>query len=107
MEAILNWANEREIPSKNEQANSSIDHTFGTHRFMPGEEDGLRDRFLDDLYSIRHTGAVTRRQTCDARAPRRAGLPIARRRRRANAFYEGTGIRIRELPIALGKPLAS
>jgi len=28
MEAIPNCANEREIPSKNEQANSSNDHTF-------------------------------------------------------------------------------
>jgi hypothetical protein len=96
MEAIPNCASEREIPSKNGQANSPIDRMFGTHRFVPGEEDGLRDRFLDDLHSVRHIGAVTRRQTCDARAPRPAVRAIARRRRRANAFYEATGIRVRE-----------
>src|SRR5215813_4005550 len=65
-------------------------------RFVPGEEDGLRDRFLDDLHSVRHIDAVTRRQTCDARAPRPAVRAIGRWRRRANAFYEATGIRVRE-----------
>ncbi len=49
MEAILNWANDKENSSKNEQARSSIDHTFGTDRLMSGEEDGLRDDFLDDV----------------------------------------------------------
>jgi hypothetical protein len=61
MEAIPNYANEREIPSKNEQANSSIDHRFGTDRFVRGEEDGLRDDFLDDVHSVRPIGAACRR----------------------------------------------
>jgi len=106
MEAIPNYANEREIPSKNEQANSSIDHRFGTDRFVHGEEDGLRDDFLDDVHSVRHFGAASRRQTCHACAPQPAVRAIARRRRRANAFYEATGIRVCELPIALDRPLA-
>jgi len=33
MEAIPNCANEREILSKNEQANSSSDHTFAADTF--------------------------------------------------------------------------
>ena len=33
MEAIPNCANERKIPSKNEQANSSNDHKFAVDRF--------------------------------------------------------------------------
>jgi len=108
MEAIPNCANERKIPSKNEQANSSNDHTFAVDTFScPGEEDGLRDRFLDDGHSLRPIGAASRRRTCDACAPQPAVRAIARRRRRANAFYEAIGIRIRELPIALDKPLAS
>jgi len=108
MEPILNWTNDNENPSKNEQTRSSIDHTFSTDRFMSGEEDGLRDDFLDDVHSVRHIGAVTRRQTCDARAPRPAVRAIGRRRRRiADAFYEVTGIRVRELPIALDRSLAS
>jgi hypothetical protein len=61
MKAILNWAKDKENSSKNEQANSFIDHTFGTDRFVPGEEDGLRDDFLDDVHSVRHIGAVSRR----------------------------------------------
>jgi hypothetical protein len=66
MEAILNWTKDKENSSKNEQANSSTDHTFGTDRFMSGEEDGLRDDFLDGVYSVRHIGAVSRRQTRQA-----------------------------------------
>jgi hypothetical protein len=83
MEAILNWANDKENSSKNEQARSSIDHTL---RFMSGEEDGLRDDFLDDVHSVRPIGAASRRQTCHACAPQPAVRAIARRRRRANAF---------------------
>jgi hypothetical protein len=48
MEAILNRANDKQNSSKNEQTRSAIDHTFGADRFMSGEEDGLRDDFLDD-----------------------------------------------------------
>jgi hypothetical protein len=79
---------DKENSSKNEQANSSIDHKFGTDRFMPGEEDGLRDDFLDDLHSVRHIGAVSRRQICHACAPQPAVRAIVRRRWRiTNAFY--------------------
>jgi hypothetical protein len=35
MGAILNWAKDKENSSKNEQTRSSIDHMFGTDRFMP------------------------------------------------------------------------
>src|SRR6266567_9579346 len=86
MEAILNWTKDKENSSKNEQANSSTDHTFGTDRFMSGQEDGLRDDFLDDVHSVRPIGAASRRQTCHACAPQPAVRAIARRRRRANAF---------------------
>jgi hypothetical protein len=85
MEAIPNYANEREIPSKNEQANSSIDHRFGTDRFVRGEEDGLRDDFLGGVPSIRHIAALSRRQICHACARQPAVRAIARRRRIANA----------------------
>ncbi|MBV8110569.1 MAG: hypothetical protein JO012_12465 [Hyphomicrobiales bacterium] len=66
MGAILNWAEDKENSSKNEQARSSIDHTFITDGFMLGEEDGLRDDFLDGVYSVGHIGAVARRQTRQA-----------------------------------------
>ncbi len=66
MEAILNWTKDKENSSKNEQARSSIDHTLDAHRFVLGEEDGLRDDFLDGIYSVRHIGAVSRRQTRQA-----------------------------------------
>jgi hypothetical protein len=59
-------SNDKENSSKNEQARSSIDHTLDTDRFMLGEEDGLRDDFLDGVYSVRHIGAVSRRQTRQA-----------------------------------------
>jgi hypothetical protein len=62
MGAILNWAEDKENSSKNEQARPSIDHTFEIDRFMLGEEDGLLDDFLDGVYSVRHIGAVPRRQ---------------------------------------------
>jgi hypothetical protein len=84
MEAILNWANDKENSSKNEQARSSIDHTFGADRFMPGEENGLRDDFLGGVPSIRHIAAVSRRQTRQARARQPAVRAIARRPRIPN-----------------------
>ena len=64
MEAILKWAKDKENSSKNEQALSSIDHTFGTDRFMPG--DGLRDDFLGGVPSIRNIAALVGR--CAMRA---------------------------------------
>jgi hypothetical protein len=57
---------DKENSSKNEQARSSIDHTLDADRFVLGEEDGLRDDFLDGVYSVRHIGAVSRRQTRQA-----------------------------------------
>jgi hypothetical protein len=84
-EAILNWAKDKENSSKNEQARSSIDHKFGTDRFMPGEEDGLRDDFLGGVPSIRHIAALSRRQMRHACAQQPALQAIARRRRIANA----------------------
>ncbi len=80
MEAILNWANDKENSSKNEQARSSIDHTFGTDRLMSGEEDGLRDDFLDDVRSVRHIAAVSRRQIRHACARQPLVRAIAWRR---------------------------
>jgi len=66
MRAILSWAKGKENSSKNEQTCSSIDHTLDADRFVLGEEDGLRDDFLDGIYSVRHIGAVSRRQTRQA-----------------------------------------
>jgi hypothetical protein len=66
MEAILNWAKDKENSSKNEQARSSIDHTLDADCFVLGEKDGLRDDFLDGVYSVRHIAAVSRRQTRQA-----------------------------------------
>jgi hypothetical protein len=83
--AILNWAKDKENSSKNEQARSSIDHTFGTDRFMPGEEDGLRDDFLGGVPSVRHIAALSRRQIRHACARQPALRAIAQRRRIANA----------------------
>jgi hypothetical protein len=85
MEPILNWTNDNENPSKNEQTRSSIDHTFGTDRFMSGEEDGLRDDFLDDVRSVRHIAAVSRRQIRHACARQPTVRAISRRQRIANA----------------------
>jgi hypothetical protein len=84
-EAILNWAKDKENSSKNKQARSSIDHTFGTDRFIPGEEDGLRDDFLGGVPSIRNIAALSRRQIRHACARQPAVRAIARRRRIANA----------------------
>jgi hypothetical protein len=78
MEAILNWTKDKENSSKNEQANSSTDHTFGADRFMSGEEDGLRDDFLDDVHSVRRIAAVSRRQIRRARARQPLVRAIAR-----------------------------
>jgi hypothetical protein len=83
--AILNWAKDKEDSSKNEQARSSTDHTFGTDRFMPGEEDDLRDDFLGDVPSIRHIAAVSCRQIRDACARQPTVRAIAPRGRIANA----------------------
>jgi hypothetical protein len=104
MEAILNWAKDKENSSKNEQARSSIDHRFGTYRLVPGEEDGLRDNFLGDVCSVRHIGAVSRRQIRHPCARQPAVRASARRQRIANAL-EATGIRGRRLPITLDKAL--
>ena len=90
MEAILNWANDKENSSKNEQARSAIDHTFGTDRFMSGEEDGLRDDFLDDVHSVRHIAAISRRQIRHARAREPLVRAIARWRRRLHG-HEAPG----------------
>jgi hypothetical protein len=62
MGAILNWAEDKENSSKNEQARPSIDHTFEIDRFMLGEEDGLLDDLLGDVRSVHHIAAVPRRQ---------------------------------------------
>ena len=62
MGAILNWAEDKENSSKNEQARPSIDHTFTKDGFMPGEEDGLLDDFLGDVRSVHHIAVVPRRQ---------------------------------------------
>ena len=67
--------------SKNEQANSPIDHTSRTHRLMPGEDHGLRDHLLDDIHSVRLIAAVSRGQIHHARPPRPEVRAIARRRR--------------------------
>jgi hypothetical protein len=85
MEAILNWTKDKENSSKNEQTRSSIDHMFSTDRFMSGEEDGLRDDFLDDVHSVRHIGAVSRRPIRRACARQPTVRTIARRQRIANA----------------------
>jgi hypothetical protein len=101
-------AKDKESPSKNEQTRSSIDHTFVKDRFMPGEEDGLRDDFLGGVPSIRHIAAVPRRQirhAC-ARQPAVRGASAPRRRRIANAFW-AAGIRGCQLPITLDKSLAT
>src|SRR6516164_7102131 len=100
---------QRKKNSQQERTSKFVQRSYVCRRYVscPGEEDGLRDRFLDDGHSLRPIGAASRRRTCDACAPQPAVRAIARRRRRANAFYEAIGIRIRELPIALDKPLAS
>jgi hypothetical protein len=85
MEAILNWAKDKENSSKNEQTRSSLDHMSGTDRFHAREEDGLRDDFLGGVPSIRHIAAVCRRQIRHACARQPAVRAIARRRRIANA----------------------
>jgi hypothetical protein len=105
MGAILNWAKDKENSSKNEQTRSSIDHMFGTDRSMPGEEDGLRDDFLDDVHSVRHIAAVPRRQIRHARARQAAVRASAPRRLIANACQSARCIRLRQCPITLDKPL--
>jgi len=76
---------DKENSSKNEQARSSIDHTFVRDRFMPGKENGLRVDFLGGVPSIRHIAAVSHRQMRHARARQPAVRAIARRRRIVNA----------------------
>jgi len=90
---------QRKKNSQQERTSKFVQRSYVCRRYVscPGEEDGLRDRFLDDVHSLRPIGAPSRRQTCDACAPcapQAAVRAIARRRRRANAFYEATGIRI-------------
>jgi hypothetical protein len=85
MGAILNWAEDKENSSKNEQARPSIDHTFTKDSFMPGEEDGLLDDFLGDVRSVHHIAAVPRRQIRHACARQPAVRASAPRRLIANA----------------------
>jgi hypothetical protein len=98
MGAILNWAEDKENSSKNEQARPSIDHTFTKDRFMPGEEDGLLDDFLGDVRSVHHIAAVPRRQIRHACA-----CAIDRRRRIANACQSTNCIRLRQCPVTLDR----
>jgi hypothetical protein len=106
MEAILNWAKDKENSSKNEQTRSSIDHifTFIKDRFMLGEEDGLLDDFLGDVHSVHHIAAVPRRQIRHACARQPAVRGGAPRRRIANACQPTNCIRLRQCPITLDKP---
>jgi hypothetical protein len=85
MEAILNWAKDKENSSKNKQTRSSIDHIFIKDHFMPGEEDGLFDDFLGDVHSVHHIVAVPRRQIRHACARQPAVRASAPRRRIVNA----------------------
>jgi hypothetical protein len=107
MEAILNCVNDKEDCSNYEQTRSSIDHTFGIDRFMPGEKDGLRGDFLDDVHSVHHIASVPRRQIRHASARQPAVQASARRRRITNACESASCIRLRQCPITLDKPLAT
>jgi hypothetical protein len=107
MGAILNWAEDKENSSKNEQARSSVDHIFAKDRFMLGEEDGLLDDFLGDVHSVHHIAAVPRRQIRHARARQAAVRASAPRQRIATACQSANCIRLRRRPITLDKPLAT
>jgi hypothetical protein len=87
MEAISNYANEREIPARTNKPIFASTIRLAPGRFMRGEEDAVPDNFLDDIHSVRHIGAVSRRQKRPACAAQPLVRAVAARRRRiANPF---------------------
>src|SRR5262245_56427586 len=109
MEAIPNCANEREIPGKNEQANSSNDHTFAVDTFRaPVKQMAFVIVFWSTYIPfVSYWCCLSQADMRCVRSAACGSSDCSAATARQRFLRSDTGIRIRELPIALDKPLAS